>query len=193
MSEGVAIEFNDPEFVRILRDYTKVTSKTTSEAINKKAISVAFRASRKIKKGRPLRAKKVREDSALWHALAATGMNQNLGVAVKGKGNAAKAARIRGRRESARGYSKAIALKMAKELGGAVRTQIKNIDHAGAKKARPGFSPTALLYVDGLERKHLKDFIQPGFDRAIDEEKRDMARYIARKMGEQRVRGVQRR
>ena len=84
----------------------------------------------------------------------------------KGRGNKASADKIVNARKSASGYSKAIWLQIAKDLGAKLRAGVK-IKHAEGIRAKEGLKPTTILEVLGLEQAHIDKVMQSGLNKAV--------------------------
>lgn len=189
MADGARITFQDEEFTRVFREYSKATSKTLEGAINAKAKDVCFRAANAANTKTSTFPDRYPKESPLWHALAATGATK-FGQAVKGQGNKKLARTIYNSRLRAKGYSRAIWRKIASDFGGALSGKASKIDHARGIKAKDSFKPEAQLIVDGLEQSHVDDVMQPAIDAALKYVAADMRLYLAKKMSKQRVKGV---
>ena len=106
-----------------------------------------------------------------WHALTAF-----LGLEVKDPRHKTNnlvrihsgtcADKIVNARKSASGYSKAIWLQIAKDLGAKLRSNVK-IRHAEGIRAKQGLKPTTILEVLGLEQAHIDEVMQTGLNKAV--------------------------
>ena len=111
----------------------------------------------------------------------------------KGRGNKASADKIVNARKSSSGYSKAIWLQIAKDLGAKIKSNV-NIKHAQGTKAKQGLKPTTILEVLGLEQAHIDEVMQTGLNKAvpvitkkmIDRIEWKMAKLAAKKSGKRR-------
>jgi len=183
--DSVRIRVDTGELERALRDYMAYTSKTLPEAVNKIAIDVAFQANRAAKKATPKNIKRADANGRLFHSLAATGATK-FGTAVRGQGNAKIAQKIFDARVRAVNYSKAIFLKLAKDLGGNMRSALGRSLPSGptATKARNSIRPQAVLDIVGIQEKHAASIIQPAMQKGINAVANDKREYINRKIAE---------
>jgi len=194
-NDSVRIRVDTGELERALRDYMAYTSKTLPEAVEKIATDVNFQAFRLCRRTiwKPTNWSEFGGgqgvDPAFFHALA-TGKTKfgvtKFGAAVKGKGNDKIAEKIFNARTRATNYSAAIFLKLASDLGAKIRSRAKamKIKHAKAKRAHRKFRPTIILRVEGLERQHVDDIIQPAMQDGINAVANDKREYINRKIAE---------
>lgn len=188
------ITIEDEGFVRALQQYTDLTSENTVDAINKKAKDLCFEAAKQMPVGKPY--KDNPKGSKIYHVLAAGGnrakngqsLETRFGKHPKGKGNKKMANKIAVSRNTASNYSKAICLKMASDIGGYLKRRIikksGTIKHARGKRATKGMKIKATLDVEGLEKSHVDEVIQPAFNRAAKATTKDIQKYIDRKMKE---------
>jgi hypothetical protein len=183
--DSVRIKVDTGELQRALRDYMAHTSKTLPEAVNKIAIDVAFQANRAAKRATPNNIKRADANGKLFHSLAATGATK-FGKAVRGQGNAEIAQKIFDARVRAINYSKAIFLKLAKDLGGNMRSAIGRSLPSGptATRARNSIRPQAVLDIVGIQDKHAANIIQPAMQGGINAVAKDKREYINRKIAE---------
>jgi len=178
------------EFNAAMRNYVKETKMTVAEAVDKKAIDLAFKANQESK--RADKGTIQPKGSQLYHVLAATGATRH-GKSVKGKGNKKIADKIASGRTSAVNYNKAIWLKLAADLGAAVKRLAKRsakMDHVTGTKSKKGGvtdKPFALLEIGGLkgvEAKNMREQLEPALKRAMTTVIKDMRVYIERKIAE---------
>ena len=185
MSDGVSASFDYTEFQKALGQYLAATEKSTTEMVNKKAGDVCLFAARATK-STTVPAKPSKKRMKMYHAIA-TGNTKfgksTSGSAVKGKGNAAIAAKILNKRRAASSYSKAIFVKMAGDLGKLIRSKKSTADMTYAKgtPAKKSVKPVAKLKAEGLEDSHLSDILNSSMQAGIDGAVRDMRVYFDRK------------
>jgi len=199
-NDSVRIRVDTGELERSLRDYMAYTSKTLPEAVNKIAIDVAFQAEKVVTRSafKTVSWEKLAYvgttttttvNKALFHALA-TGKTRfgktRFGAAVKGQGNEEIAKKIFESRGRAVNYSRAIFIKLAEDLGKVLRRSVGRglPRNASATKARKSIRPQASLNVDGVEKRHADDVLQPAMQRGIDAAAKDKREYITRKIAE---------
>lgn len=187
------IQIEDEDFIRALQQYTDLSSQNLTDAINKKAKDLCFEAAKVMPRGEPY--KDNPKGAKIYHVLAAGGnrakngqsLETRFGKHPKGKGNKKIANKIATARNTAKNYSRAICLKMAADLG-ATLTRFVNkagkIKHARGKAAKKGIKIAAYLDVDGLEKSHVQDVIQPAFNKAAKKVEKDMQKHINRKLRE---------
>lgn len=189
--DAVKLTLEDEEFTRAFRQYVELSSKTLAQSVNDKAKDLCFAAAREIASGDP--AREHPKGAKIYHILAAGGnsrkngqsLETRFGKAVKGKGNKKLADKIYNRRIRSRGYSRAICVKMAGDLGARLTIKAGKIKHASGVKARwHQIKPAAFLNVKGLEKSHVEDVIQPAFERALRRVANDMQKYINKKLRE---------
>jgi len=194
-NDSVRIRVDTGELERALRDYMAYTSKTLPEAVEKIAIDVDYQAYRLCKRTiwNPTKWSEFDGgqgvDRAFFHALA-TGKTKfgvtKFGAAVKGQGNEKIAKKIFDARTRATNYSATIFLKLAFDLGAKIRSRARasKIKHAKAKRAHRKFHPAVILTVEGLEKKHVDEIIQPAMQGGINAVAKDKREYINRKIAE---------
>lgn len=191
------------EFTRTLNAYVKANKRESSDLINNKAKDIAFRAARHVdnakapditalgaphKPRKPgSRARPRKKSNGLFHAKASEG--NKLGKAPRGKGNYDLASKIFNSRKRAIGYSKAMFIKLAKQLMKKPFDFTKNphakgrasIDDTSAKISTP-VTLTALLQIPGLDSNHYAKVMKPALEKAIREATADMQKYLADKL-----------
>lgn len=191
------------EFRRTLNEYVKANKRESSDLINNKAKDIAFRAASHItsakasditKIGAPhkprkpgSRAKPRKKTNTLFHALASKG--NKYGKAPRGSGNYDVAKKTMESRKKATGYSKALFIKLAKNLMGKPHGFTKNpnakgrssIDGTTAKKSTP-ITLEANLEIPGLRDGHHAKVMKPALEKAIREATADMQEYLANKL-----------
>lgn len=174
--DTVTLRVDDSEFMAALDEYIKESSRELPAVIDGVARDLCFAAAKKTKKASPAKIEKLKSER-MFHALATmTGY-------PKGKGNQDKAERIARRRLSAIGYSKAIWIKMAGDLGARIRTP-KRIDHAKGTRSKSELQPTAYLEITGLEAGHVSDIMQPALDKAVPGVARKMRAHVEKKLAD---------
>ena len=179
MSDGVTLTFENKEFTRAIQQYEEASGKELAQILDDKGKDVCFFSAREIESGDPSREHP--KGSIIYHALASSG-GTRFGTAVKGQGNKKLADKIYNRRRRSKGYSRAIFVKMAGDLGARLTVKAGKIRYAGADKAKPGIKPFVLLRVDGLEKTHVENVLQPAIDRALPKVAADMNKYTQRKL-----------
>lgn len=191
------------EFRRTLNEYVKANKRESSDLINKKAKDIAFRAAQHVesakvpditKLGAPhkprkqgSRAKPRKKSNGLFHAKASEG--NKFGKAPRGKGNYELARKTFDSRKRATGYSKAMFIKLAKQLIKKPFAFTKNphakgrasIDGTSAKISTP-VTLEALLHIPGLNTNHYSKVMKPALEKAIREATADMQKYLANKL-----------
>ena len=194
------LEIDTTEFTRTLNEYVKANKRESSDLINKKAKDIAFRAARHVesakvpditKLGAPhkprkqgSRAKPRKKSNGLFHAKASEG--NKFGKAPRGKGNYELARRTFDSRKRATGYSKAMFIKLAKQLIKKPFAFTKNphakgrasIDGTSAKISTP-VTLEALLHIPGLDTNHYAKVMKPALEKAISEATADMQQDLA--------------
>jgi hypothetical protein len=190
-------------FRRTLNEYVKANKRESSDLINKKAKDIAFGAARHVKSatvpdinklGPPhkprkpgSRAKPRKKTNTLFHRAATKG--NKFGKAPRGKGNYDLAKKTIESRKKATGYSKALFIKLAKNLMGKPHGFTKNpnakgrssIDGAKAEKSTP-ITLEANLEIPGLRDGHYSKVMKPALEKAIREANADMQKYLADKL-----------
>jgi len=191
MADKVTVRADATELTRALAEYMKHTSKDLPEAINRTAIDVAFKANRAAKKANKGKISALAKSSPrLWHALATMGGidgNNKFGKVPKGKGNQRIAERIAKNRYNAVGYSKAIFLKMAQDLGKRISAKLgrKLPGNSRGRKAKDGgFRCEATLEIVGVHQDHADDILSPAMKKGIAAAAADKRKYIAKKIAE---------
>ena len=188
--DSVDITLDTREFEAALREYMRFTSKTLPEAINRTAVDAAFKANQATRRSKLKKqpwSKLSKRQKNLFHALA-TGSTRlgktRFGTATKGQGNDELAQKIYGARTRAVNYSRAIFLKLAKDVGGSVRTKLGRDlpGNATAKKAKESLKPEAVFTIKGVDAKHAREIIQPAMQAGLDRAAQDKRDYIAKKM-----------
>jgi hypothetical protein len=196
-------ELDTAEFTRTLNEYVKANKRESSDLINNKAKDIAFRAAKHIKSatasdinksGAPhkprkegSRARPRNKTNTLFHALASKG--NKYGKAPRGSGNYDVAKKTIESRKKATGYSKALFIKLAKNLMGKPHGFTKNpnakgrssIDGTTAKKSTP-ITLEANLEIPGLRDGHYSKVMKPALEKAIREATADMQEYLAKKL-----------
>jgi predicted XRE-type DNA-binding protein len=157
--DRVALTVDSAEFMAALDDIVKMSSRELPEVLDGVGRDLCFAAQGKTKKAPVAKIEKLR-GSKLAHALATMSGNK------KGRGNKASADKIVNARKSASGYSKAIWLQIAKDLGAKLRSNVK-IRHAEGIRAKQGLKPTTILEVLGLEQAHIDEVMQTGLNKAV--------------------------
>jgi len=197
------LDIDMTEFTRTLNEYVKANKRESSDLINNKAKDIAFRAASHIdnakapditalgaphKPRKPgSRARPRKKSNGLFHAKASEG--NKLGKAPRGKGNYDLASKIFNSRKRAIGYSKAMFIKLAKQLMKKPFDFTKNphakgrasIDDTSAKISTPA-TLTALLQIPGLDSNHYAKVMKPALEKAIREATADMQKYLANKL-----------
>jgi hypothetical protein len=177
MEDGASLRFDTSELREALQDAIRLSSREMPAVIDGVARDLCFAAMRKTKTVAVSRIERLR-NKPIMHATA------TLRGKPKGTGNAAEMNRIVNRRLSARGYSKAIWMKIAGDLGARLRTEARNIKHATGAKAREGIHPTATLDVKGLASEHVARVMQPALDKAVPMVAQKMRDRTARKLAD---------
>ena len=192
--DKVGIDLNNEEFEEAFKQYAILSSKKVAESVNDKAIDLCIKAGKSIEKGEPYQ--KWPKGHRIYHILAAGGnrrkngesLETRFGKAPKGKGNKKLANKIAVARNKSKNYSKAICFKLATELGAQLRSFVARsgkIKYANAQKAKwQEYKPKAYLDVEGLEKDHVDDVMQPAFTKALPIVAKDMQKYIDRKLRE---------
>jgi hypothetical protein len=157
--DRVSLTVDSAEFMAALDDIVKMSSRELPEVLDRTGRDLCFAANKKTKKAPVAKIEKLR-GSKLAHALATMSGNK------KGRGNKASADKIVSARKSASGYSKAIWLQIAKDLGAKVKINVK-IKHAEGIRAKEGLKPTTILEVSGLEQAHIDNVLQSGLNKAV--------------------------
>lgn len=197
------LEIDLTEFRRTLNEYVKANKRESSDLINKKAKDIAFRAAQHVtsakapditKLGAPhkprkqgSRARPRKKTNTLFHALASKG--NKFGKAPRGKGNYEVARQTFDSRKRSIGYSKALFIKLAKNLMGKPHGFTKNpnakgrssIDGAKAEKSTP-ITLEANLEIPGLRDVHYAKVMKPALGKSIREATADMQKYLANKL-----------
>jgi hypothetical protein len=184
--DRVSLTVDSAEFFEALEDYIKTSSRDLPVILDGLGRDLCFAAEKKTKKAPVAKIEKLR-GSKLAHALATMSGNK------KGRGNKASADKIVNARKSSSGYSKAIWLQIAKDLGAKIKSNV-NIKHAQGTKAKQGLKPTTILEVLGLEQAHIDEVMQTGLNKAvpvitkkmIDRIEWKMAKLAAKKSGKRR-------
>jgi hypothetical protein len=191
------------EFRKTLNEYVKANKRESSDLINKKAKDIAFRAANHVNSakapditalGAPhkprkqgSRARPRKKSNGLFHAKASEG--NKFGKALRGKGNYELARQTFDSRKRSIGYSKAMFIKLAKQLIKKPFDFTKNphakgrasIDDTSAKISTP-VTLTALLQIPGLDSNHYAKVMKPALEKAIREATADMQKYLADKL-----------
>ena len=208
MADQVKVTVDLTEFNTAIKEYIFHSKMEVSEAVNKKAGDIALFAAKRAKKatkgGYPP------FSSGLYNALVAADpkkssgsfsegakmaqhriRNKFPGQTVKGKGNEKAAKYLFSRRTGSIGYSKALFIKLAKDLGKTVtgvrvsKKKEASIDNATGKKAKVSGTfdkPFATLEIQGVEQDHASNEIEPALQAGVDDAVKDMAKYINRKL-----------
>jgi hypothetical protein len=185
MADKIKVTVNTSELVRAIRDYEKYSSRSMPEIINGTAVDVAFKANQSVKSAKVGAIKKADQDGKLWHALAASGASR-FGKTVKGQGNKEAAQRILSARNSARGYSKALFLKMAQDLGKTIKSALGRglPGNSAAKKAKEALICYAELTVEGIEKSHADTVIGPAMQAGVDKAAKAKRDRISKKLSD---------
>ena len=200
---SMEFEVDMTEFVATLQQYVQANKRESSYLITRRARQVAFFASKEVKVakapditalGAPhkprkqgSRARPRARTNTLFHALAAKG--NKLGKTPRGKGNYELATKIYNSRKKATSYSRALFVKLARQLDDKIYDFTKNpyakgrasIDGVKTTKADPK-KLTATLYIPGLDSDHYAKEMKPALQRAINDSAKDMQQYLARKL-----------
>lgn len=186
MADKVRVRVDTSELVAALKAYEKHSSRSMPAIINGTAIDVAFKANRAAKKARG-------EDmmhhqnyiNKMFHALATMG-NNKFGPTPKGKGNQRIAERIAKDRYDAIGYTKALFLKLAKDLGKNLRASVGRTlpSNADGQKAKEAFVCFAILTINGIEKRHADEQVQPALQKGVDLAAKAKRDRIAKKLAE---------
>ena len=181
------VEILDDEFRRALKQYQQASNKTFSEVINKKAKDVALRSVQFTPKARLNKIRKYEPNGRSYarkilHARAT--MGTRLGKAKKGEGNKPLAEKLYKSRLQSRGYIAAGWIKAARDLGAPPPRGIAKLQKGGrANKGKAIKATPAKLFCDifnmsiGAETVGLEPL-----KRALDFVRKDMQKYIDRKM-----------
>lgn len=175
------------DFNAALKAYVKESKMEIAEAVDKKAIDIAFRANKETKKAN--RGSIQPKGSQIYYVLAATGATRQ-GKSVKGKGNKKTADKIASRRFAAINYNKSLWLKLASDLGATVKSLTKKaskLTHAKGTKSKKGGAtdkPFAVLEINRLESDNVAEQMAPSLKKAVAASVEDMKTYIARKIAE---------
>jgi hypothetical protein len=162
------------EFTAALNDLIKMSSREMPEVIDGVARDLCFSAAKLTKKARSAEIERLR-GSKLAHALATmTGR-------PKGTGNKARADSLVNRWLAAVSYSKAIWVKIARDLGARLNSQF-SIHNAKGHRAKPGIKPTVILEVKGLESGHVDDIMQVALNKAVPIVTRKMTDRVNKKL-----------
>lgn len=208
MAGKVTVKVDMSDFNAAIKQYIQHSKLEIFEAVNKKAGDIALFAAKRAKKASkgsypPL-------SSGLYNALVAADpkkssgsfskgaemaqhriRNKFPGQTVRGKGNAKAAKYLFNRRAGSVGYSKALFIKLAKDLGKEVKgvrvskKKEASIDNAQGKKARVAWTLNktfAVLEIKGVEQDHATNEIEPALQAGVDDAVKDMAKYINRKL-----------
>ena len=107
-----------------------------------------------------------------------------MGTATKHQGNDELEQKISEAKQRAVNYSRAIFLKLAKDVGGSVRTKLGRDlpGNATAKKAKEALKPEAVFTIRGVDTKHARDIIQPAMQAGLDRAAQAKRKRIADKM-----------
>ena len=184
MADKVRLKVDLREFQKAMREYIVLSEKTVADAVNDKAGDVAFNSIKHLPKFD--RSKIPPLESGLFNAIAAGNVPKfgasRFGVAVKGKGNAKIAKKIRNARIGGGNYSKSLFLKLASEVGKKVRMLKKKPGNATGKKAVKSKTPTAYLEITGVDQEHADKVLTPALEKGIAATVKDMRVYIERKL-----------
>jgi len=187
MADKVTVKADATELTKALAEYMQHTSKDLPEAINRTAIDVAFKANRAAKKASKGGITSLAKRSPkLFHALATIGANK-YGPKPKGSGNKAMAEKIVSNRLAAIGYSKAIFLKMAQDLGKKISASLGRGlpgNSRGRKAKAGGFRTEATLEIEGVQQSHADDILSPAMKKGLAAATADKRKYIAKKIAE---------
>jgi hypothetical protein len=182
MADNVRLQVDLREFQKAMREYIVLSEKTVADAVNDKAGDVAFKS---IKYLPPFDKGTVPPyESGLFNAIA-TGNTKfgasRFGVAVKRKGNAKIAKKIRSKRLKANNYSKSLFLKLAAGVGKKVR-MLRRPKNAEGRKAVKSKIPTAYFEITGVDQEHADKVLTPALEKGIAATVKDMRVYIERKL-----------
>ena len=174
--DRVSLTVDSDEFMAALDDVIKMSSRELPEVLDGVGRDLCFAAQAKTKKAPIAKIEKLR-GSKLVHMIATISGNK------KGRGNKASADKIVNARKSASGYSKAIWLQIAKDLGAKLRANV-SIKHAKGTKAKQGVIPTTVLEVIGLQQAHVDQIMQNALDKAVPVISQKMRKRVESKLAE---------
>jgi len=184
MADKVRVRVDTSELVRAIRAYEKHSSREMPAIINGTAIDVAFKSNQAAKLASEGKIRGADKDGRMWYAWAASGETR-FGKTVKGKGIKAAAEKILKARLDARFYSKVLFLKLVKDLGGKLRTAIRELpSNAEGKKAKEALVCYATLTIEGIEKEHADKIIGPAFQKGINAAAKAKRDRIAKKIAE---------
>ena len=189
--DRIKADWEMAEFTKALREYVYESTLDASEAVNKKAGDVAFKAASSLPSVAEGTAKiqAIGKDNRLWHAIATGATKLGIhrkGKAKRGEGNADVAKQIYESRLRHVPYSRAIYLVLAAKMGkkvGKVRKSSK-IDNALAQRAKESGAfqiPEAILEVIGIQQDHAP-VMQDAMKKGLANQAEDMKRYLAKKI-----------
>ena len=210
MADQIKVTVDLTEFNTAIKEYIFHSKMEISEAVNKKAGDIALFAAKRAKKA--TRGSYPPLSSGLYNALVAADPKKSSGPFAKaaeeaqhrirkkfsgpiprGKRNAKAAAYLFSRRSQSAGYSKALFVKLANDLGKAVtgvrvsKKKQASIDNATGKKAKVSGTfdkPFAVLEIKGVEQDHANNEIEPALQAGVNDAVKDMGKYINRKLRE---------
>lgn len=184
MADRVRVRVDTSDLVAALKAYEKHSSRSMPEIINGTAVDVAFKANSAAKLASEGKIRKADKNGKLFYALAASGKSK-FGQVVKGEGIKAAAEKILNARLSARYYSKVLFLKLAQDLGKNLRTVKKALpSNAEGTKAKEALVCFATLEIEGIEKSHADDIIQPALQKGINAAAKAKRDRIAKKLAE---------
>lgn len=198
MASDIFADIDTSELMEAMNLYEKVTKKDGVEIVNraaknaciggaglKGALQLTKRAdSKAITKFSPAKKRGREYENNLFNALAAEG-NTKFGKAVRGKGNRAKAMEIYNSRKQAIGFSKAIWLQIAKDLGANLKSKFTLQGSARGTKAT-FFKMKATIETGQMEDKHVSLIMRDALQEGVRNAAVDMREYAQKKM-EQRA------
>ena len=208
----VSIKINTQEFQRVFKEYRKVSRRGLAEDLNQKAYSINIAAVAITKRGSksairkylksesrdyppaPIAAILVNKRRGIGHGLYGQRMKEEVNEFIRKQADSVNFLRA--------GWLSAVMV-FAKAIGKAPGANAVRFlarfgygKYGGGEIARPGFNPTATFYNMAFSRDTSTNngirFAQQGLQRAVDQEAKRMAPYIARKMQERANKVVQR-
>lgn len=198
MASDIFADIDTSELMEAMNLYERVTKKDGVEIVNraaknaciggrglKGALQLTKRAdSKAITKFSPAKKRGREYENNLFNALAAEG-NTKFGKAVRGQGNRAKAMEIYNSRKQAIGFSKAIWMQIAKDLGATLKSKFTLRGSARGTKAT-FHKMKATIETGQMEDKHVSLIMRDALQEGVRNAAVDMREYAEKKM-EQRA------
>jgi hypothetical protein len=194
MASDIFADIDTSELMEAMQLYEKVTKKDGVEIVNraaknaciggrglKGALQLTKRAdSKAITKFSPARKRGREYENNLFNALAAKGETR-FGKAVRGKGNRAKAMEIYNSRKQAIGFSKAIWIQIAKDLGANLKSKFSLKGSARGTKATFA-RMKATIETGTLEDDHVSRIMKDALQEGVNNAAVDMREYAQKKL-----------